>query len=95
MVGDGLYEEWYMYGNTKVTGTHTVFEKGSWKRVENSDKATPTEKEEFLYTLINEKHRLIAEDGIMYGDYDEVDNLDIEDGLLEMMNLQDAVEEAA
>jgi len=95
IVGDGLYENWYLYGNTKVTGTHTVFEKGKWKRVANSDKAIPTDKDEFIYTLVNEKHRLIAEDGVMYGDYDEVDNLDIEDGLLEMMNLQDAVEEAA
>jgi len=95
IVGDGLYEEWYMYGNTKVTGTHTVFENGTWKRVADSDKAIATEKDEFIYTLVNEKHRLIAEDGVMYGDYDEVDNLDIEDGLLEMMNLQDAVEEAA
>jgi hypothetical protein len=95
IVGDGLYEEWYMYGNTKVTGSHTVFENGTWKRVADSDKAIPTEKDEFTYTLVNEKHRLIAEDGVMYGDYDEVDNLDIEDGLLEMMNLQDAVEEAA
>ena len=95
IVGDGLYENWYLYGNTKVTGTHTVFENGTWKRVENSDKAIPTDKDEFIYTLVNEKHRLIAEDGVMYGDYDEVDNLDIEDGLLEMMNLQDAVEEAA
>lgn len=95
IVGDGLYENWYLYGNTKVTGTHTVFENGTWKRVANSDKAIPTDKDEFIYTLVNEKHRLIAEDGVMYGDYDEVDNLDIEDGLLEMMNLQDAVEEAA
>ena len=95
IVGDGLYEEWYMYGNTKVTGTHTVFENGTWKRIADSDKAKPTEKDEFIYTLVNEKHRLIAEDGVMYGDYDEVDNLDIEDGLLEMMNLQDSVDQAA
>ena len=95
IVGDGLYENWYMYGNTKVTGTHSVFENDTWKRVANSDRAIPTNKDEFIYTLVNEKHRLIAEDGVMYGDYDEVDNLDIEDGLLEIMNLQDAVEEAA
>jgi len=95
MVGDGLYENWYMYGTTKVTGTHTVYENGTWKRVADSDKAIPTEKDKFIYTLVNEKHRLIAEDGVMYGDYDEVDNLDIEDGLLEMMNLQDSVDQAA
>ena len=95
IVGDGLYEDWYMYGTTKVTGTHSVFENGKWTRVANSEKAVPTDKDEFIYTLVNEKHRLISEDGIIYGDYDEVDNLDIEDGLLEMMNLQDAVEKAA
>lgn len=95
IVGDGLYENWYMYGTTKVTGTHSVFENGKWTRVANSEKAVPTDKDEFIYTLVNEKHRLLSEDGIMYGDYDEVDNLDIEDGLLEIMNLQDAVEKAA
>lgn len=86
IVGDGLYETWFLYGSTKVTGTHTVFENNTWKRVQNSDNATPTDKDEFVYTLINENHRLVAEDGIMFGDYDEVDNLDIEDDLLAMMN---------
>jgi len=86
IVGDGLYETWFLYGSTKVTGTHTVFENNTWKRVQNSDNATPTDKDEFVYTLINENHRLVAEDGVMFGDYDEVDNLDIEDDLLAMMN---------
>ena len=86
IVGDGLYETWFLYGSTKVTGAHTVFENNTWKRVENSDNATPTDKDEFVYTLINENHRLVAEDGVMFGDYDEVDNLDIEDDLLVMMN---------
>ena len=38
---------------------------------------------------------MVSEDKTRYGDYDEVDNRDIEDGLLEMMNQQDAVETAA
>lgn len=95
IVGDGLLEPWFMYGKIKVTGSHTVFEDGVWKRVADARHAIPTDADEFIYTLINEKHRMISEDKTRYGDYDEVDNRDIEDGLLEMMNQQDAVETAA
>jgi len=38
---------------------------------------------------------MVAEDKVVYSDYDMVDEDGIEEELLEMMNLQDVVEEAA
>jgi hypothetical protein len=38
---------------------------------------------------------MVAEDKVVYSDYDMVDEDGIEEELLEMMNLQEVVEEAA
>ncbi len=86
IIGDGTTEDWYMYGSTKLTGSHTVYENGEWKRVCESEKAVRSTPEKRIYTLINEEHRVVAADGTIFGDYDEVDNRDIEPQLLEMMN---------
>ena len=95
IVGDGSKSDWYMYGTTKVTGTHPVREQGVWKFIRDAENAVPTETEDLLYTLTNEKHRVVAEDKVVYSDYDMVDEDGIEEELLEMMNLQEVVEEAA
>ena len=86
IIGDGSKEDWYMYGSTKLTGSHTVYENGEWKRVSESVKAVRSTPEKRIYTLINEEHRVVAADGTIFGDYDEVDNRDIEPQLLEIMN---------
>ena len=94
--GDGLIETWYNYGTTKVTGNHAIFENGEWKRVKDAKEAIPAlHKEEILYTLINENHRMVAEDGVIYTDYDEVDNKGIEEDLLIQLNGQSAEATAA
>lgn len=94
--GDGLIETWYNYGTTKVTGNHAIFENGEWKRVKDAEEAIPAlHKEEILYTLINENHRMVAEDGVVYTDYDEVDNTGIEEDLLVQLNGQNAEATAA
>ena len=94
--GDGLIETWYNYGTTKVTGNHAIFENGEWKRVRDAKEAIPAlHKEEILYTLINENHRMVAEDGVIYTDYDEVDNKGIEEDLLIQLNGQSAEATAA
>ena len=94
--GDGLIETWYNYGTTKVTGNHAIFENGEWKRVKDAKEAIPAlHKEEILYTLINENHRMVAEDGVVYTDYDEVDNTGIEEDLLIQLNGQNAEATAA
>jgi len=93
--GDGTNEDWYMYGNTKVTGSHAVFENNQWKRVENSNSAVPADTEDFLYTLVCDQHKLISDDDVMYSDYDEVDNDSIHDELLDIMNERDIMDKAA
>jgi hypothetical protein len=95
IIGDGSKSDWYMYGTTKVTGTHPVREQGVWKFTRNAENATPAETEDLLYTITNENHRMVAEDKVVYSDYDMVDEDGIEEELLEMMNLQEVVEEAA
>jgi len=95
IIGDGSETDWYMYGTTKVTGSHAVRENGEWKYVRYSENAIPTETEELLYTVTNENHRMISEDKIVYADYDMVDEDGIEEELLEMLNEQDVVKKAA
>ena len=95
IVGDGSNSDWYMYGATKVTGSHPVREQGVWKFIRNAENAVPTETENLLYTIVNANHRMVAEDKVVYSDYDMVDEDGIEEELLEMMNLQEVVEEAA
>jgi hypothetical protein len=94
--GDGLVETWYNYGTTKVTGNHAIFERGEWKRVKDAKEAILNpNKEKVLYTLTNENHRMISEDGVIYTDYDEVDNTGIEEDLLAKLNKQNADATAA
>ena len=95
IIGDGSETDWYMYGTTKVTGSHAVRENGVWKYVRYSENAVPTETEELLYTVTNANHRMVAEDKIVYADYDMVDEDGIEEELLEMLNEQDVVKKAA
>ena len=95
IVGDGSNSDWYMYGATKVTGSHPVREQGVWKFIRDAENAIRTETENLLYTIVNANHRMVAEDKVVYSDYDMVDEDGIEEELLEMMNLQDVVEEAA
>jgi len=95
IVGDGSNSDWYMYGATKVTGSHPVREQGVWKFIRDAENAIRTETEDLLYTIVNANHRMVAEDKVLYSDYDMVDEDGIEEELLEMMNLQDVVEEAA
>ncbi len=95
IIGDGSNSDWYMYGATKVTGSHAVKEQGVWKFTRDTENAVPAETEDLLYTIVNTHHRMIAEDKVIYADYDMVDEDGIEEELLEMMNLQEVVKEAA
>jgi len=95
IIGDGSNSDWYMYGATKVTGSHAVKEQGVWKFTRDTENAVPAETEDLLYTIVNTHHRMIAEDKVVYADYDMVDEDGIEEELLEMMNLQEVVKKAA
>lgn len=63
----------YNHNGTIVTGSHAVFENGIWKRVENSQNATPVEGAGIVYSLVTTEHRIYVGDTI-YGDEFEVDD---------------------
>ena len=87
MQGDGLTAKWYTYGSTKVTSTHAVYENNNWTRVGTAKQSVLIDTvEPTLITLVNENHRLVAKDGVIFTDYDEVDNTGIEDDLLLELN---------
>ena len=87
MQGDGSAAKWYTYGSTKVTSTHAVYENNNWTRVGTAEQSVLIDTvEPTLITLVNENHRLVAKDGVIFTDYDEVDNTGIEDDLLLELN---------
>lgn len=63
----------YNHNGTIVTGSHAVFEDGIWKRIENSQNATPVEGSGIVYSLVTTGHRIYVGDNI-YGDEFEVDD---------------------
>lgn len=63
----------YNHNGTIVTGSHAVFEDGIWKRIENSQNATPIEGSGIVYSLVTTGHRIYVGDNI-YGDEFEVDD---------------------
>ena len=82
--GDGSIEDWYVYGDTYVTGSHFVLE-DKWVPVAKSAGA------ELLwggfdtwYCVLNENHKLVAKDYIVYTDFDAVDS--VNDELEERLN---------
>ena len=87
MQGDGSTSKWYTYGSTKATSTHAVYENNNWTRVGTAEQSVFVDTvEPILITLVNENHRLVAKDGVVFTDYDEVDNTGIEDDLLLELN---------
>ena len=83
-----VQNDWYKRYTNTIEGIFSaiprdglfLIENGEWKRVKDAKEAIPAlHKEEILYTLINENHRMVAEDGVIYTDYDEVDNKGIEE----------------
>lgn len=67
--------DFYIYGENLVTGSHAVKENGKWVRVENSKNAVKTSLfSEYIVTLSNKNHTIITSDGTIFADYDEVNN---------------------
>ena len=52
IIGDGSDSDWYIYGTTKVTGSHAVKEQGVWKFIRDTENAVPAETEDLLYTCL-------------------------------------------
>ena len=76
--GDGTHEDWYKYGETYVTGSHFVYE-DKWVEVAKSEGC------ELLwggfetwYCVLNENHRMVAIDYMLFTDFDAVDSVNSE-----------------
>jgi len=72
IIGDGLPETWYDVNGVKVTGTHHIKHFGTWMSVKDAgfDKIDTIDT---LYVLINEDHRMVAENGQIFADYMDED----------------------
>jgi hypothetical protein len=73
--GSMLADNMYDYHGVKVTGSHAVFERGVWKRVEDSEDAELLFNNRVcvVHTLNTTRHRLLI-NGILFADYGEVTN---------------------
>ncbi len=70
MISDGMLEDWYIYNGVKLTGSHPVLDRdGTWKKIYETDIATPTTQNERTYILINENHKMISHNGEIFTDY--------------------------
>jgi hypothetical protein len=70
--GDGTQETWFDVDGIKVSGSHAMKKDGVWMRVRDAG-YEQVETVDTFYTLINEDHRMVAENGQVFADYDEVD----------------------
>lgn len=70
--GDGTQETWFDADGIHVTGSHAIKKDGVWMRVRDAG-FEQIETRDTFYTLINENHRMVAENGQVFADYDEVD----------------------
>jgi len=70
--GDGTQETWFDADGIHVTGSHAIKKDGIWMRVRDAG-FEQIETIDTFYTLINENHRMVAENGQVFADYDEVD----------------------
>ena len=83
--GDGSIEDWYIYNDVYVTGSHFVYENKRWIPVAKSEKA------ELLwggfdtwYCVLNNNHRMVSAEGTLFTDFDAVDS--VNDELEERLN---------
>lgn len=98
IVGDGNAEEWYDVNGIAVTGHHGIFKDGVWMRVRNAG-YNLVQGADIYYVVANERHKMITENGQMFGDFQEVDYMSTgwDDWVIEKLNGRsddDAIREA-
>lgn len=70
IISDGTLEDWYIYNGVKLTGAHPVLDRdGKWRKVSETSVAIPTEQNDKTYILINENHKMIADNGEIFTDW--------------------------
>jgi hypothetical protein len=70
--GDGTQDTWFDVDGIKVSGSHAMKKDGTWIRVEDAG-YKEADTVDIFHVLINENHRMVAESGQIFADYDEVD----------------------
>ena len=85
--GDGTQEEWFDANGITVSGSHAIKKDGVWMRVRDAG-FEQVDTIDTFYTVINEHHRMIAENGQIFTDYDEIDLEDSgwEDFVIDKLN---------
>lgn len=83
----GTSDHYYDYEGVKVTGSHCVLENGKWIRVGESKRGKRVDGKVTVYSPANDEHRMMI-NGVMFTDYDEVDNTDDynEEMIMEQLN---------
>ena len=82
-----MNENVFNYLGITVTGDHAVYEDGQWIRVKESQDAEPISFAGVVFSLCNEKHRMISNTGTIFADEQETDNyeeLTIDESLQEL-----------
>lgn len=72
IVGDGRVEHWYDVDGMVVTGHHVIYKDGEWVRVMNAG-YNEVRGADTYYIVANEHHKLMAENGQLFSDFQEVD----------------------
>lgn len=70
--GDGTQETWFDVDGITASGSHAMKKDGVWMRIRDAG-YEQVETIDTFYTVINENHRMVAENGQVFADYDEVD----------------------
>lgn len=68
-----LSDDVYELSGVQVTGSHAVFYKGKWIRVKDCPEASKVEGQFDVYSISTENHLLVT-DGMVWSDYEEVDD---------------------
>lgn len=90
IVGKALSDNIHNYDGTEVSGSHPVFEAGSWKRVEDANLAEKLDKYTepvLVYTMVTENHIMVVGNNV-YTDFVEYDgsSLDSYEEVIENLN---------
>jgi hypothetical protein len=68
IVGDGLEEDWFDVDGVHVTGSHIMKKGDEWMHVRNGE-FEQIAKRPIYYVLINDEHRMVAENGQVFADF--------------------------
>lgn len=72
-IGDATNETWYDCDGVIATGTHTICKDGTWMGVEDAGYPVADEQPETFYVVSNMNHKILADGGQLFTDYQEVD----------------------